>query len=53
MEEFEYSLENEQQFWDGKCAGCPLTLNMTLIILTAYRTRRHCICEMPFLSIDR
>lgn len=24
MEEFEYTLENSQQFWDGTCAGCLL-----------------------------
>jgi hypothetical protein len=39
MEEFaEYTLDNEQQFWDGKCAGVAPPPECLLIAHAAHRT---------------
>jgi hypothetical protein len=39
MEEFaEYTLDNEQQFWDGKCAALAPPPECLLIAHAAYRT---------------
>jgi hypothetical protein len=39
MEEFaEYTLDNEQQFWDGKCAGLAPPPEYLLIAHAAHRT---------------
>ena len=39
MEEFaEYTLDNEQQFWDGKCAALAPPSEHLLITYAAHRT---------------
>jgi hypothetical protein len=52
METLEYTLESEQQFWDGNYTA-DFPHGARLLTFHDFRARRYSVCEVSLPSIDR